>query len=245
MISTWTNFLFESDLWVESWIKRDSWTILFCVMHFRLFYRFENARIVLERLWLGLDKGFDKRWKSHGSIIVTKQITNGSWTNKIRHYIIVCRVRPVTTRESIISIQRDFLEFGLNLKEFWILFVILKRPNIFRWPSLTNEYRLNGAGQGFLSLWHLPNLFDMLRQCKKISSQTSEKSYVLGITLLLSHLFNRRLRLRLLRRLNSVWFSTIVKNMNFVAMASFPQRCHVATESMTLQTINHWIDGGV
>lgn len=50
----------------------------FCVMHFRLFYRFGNVRIFLERLWLGFDKGFDKRWKSYGSIIVTKQISNGT-----------------------------------------------------------------------------------------------------------------------------------------------------------------------
>ena len=138
-----------------------------------------------------------------------------------------------------------FLNFGWTWKRFGYYSWSVKRPNVFTWPSLTSGYRWNGARQALLSAWHFHNLFDMLRQCKKISSQTLEKSYVLGITLLLSHLFNRRLKLCHLRRLNSVWFSIIVKNMNFVAMASFPQRCHVATESMTLQAVNHRIDGGV
>ena len=101
-------YLNVHELWVESWIERDSWTILFCVMHFRLFYRFGNVRIFLERFWLGFDKGFDKRWKSYGSIIVTKQISNGSWTNEIGHCSIVCHVRLVKIKESIISILRDF-----------------------------------------------------------------------------------------------------------------------------------------
>ena len=124
-------YLNVHELWVESWIKRDSWTILFCVMHFRLFYRFGNVRIFLERLWLGFDKGFDKRWKSYGSIIVTKQISNGSWTNEIGHCSIVCHVRLVKTKESIISILRDFFEFRVNLKAFWILFVIRKKAKYF------------------------------------------------------------------------------------------------------------------
>ena len=124
-------YLNGHELWVESWIKRDSWTILFCVMHFRLFYRFGNVRIFLERLWLGFDKGFDKRWKSYGSIIVTRQISNGSWTNEIGHCSIVCHVRLVKTKESIISILRDFFEFRVNLKAFWILFVIRKKAKYF------------------------------------------------------------------------------------------------------------------
>ena len=121
------------ELWAE--LNVIPWIILFCVMHFRLFYRFENVRLFLERLWLGFDKGFDKKWKSYGSsygsMIITKQIYNGSWKNKIGHYIIVCRVRPVKTRGSIVSIQRDFLEFWMNLEEFWILLMISKKAKYF------------------------------------------------------------------------------------------------------------------
>lgn len=124
-------YLNVHELWVESWIERDSWTILFCVMHFRLFYRFGNVRIFLERFWLGFDKGFDKRWISYGSIIVTKQISNGSWTNEIGHCSIVCHVRLVKIKESIISILRDFFEFRVNLKAFWILFVVRKKAKYF------------------------------------------------------------------------------------------------------------------
>ena len=127
MISLWTNFLFERDLWVVSWIKRDSVNHFVLRDAFPVILSFENVRLFLERLWLGFDKGFDKKWKSYGSIIITKQISNGSWKNKIGHYIIVCRVRPVKTRGSIVSIQRDFLEFWMNLEEFWILLMISKK----------------------------------------------------------------------------------------------------------------------
>ena len=49
---------------VKSWIKHDSWTILFCMMNFWLFYSLENVRIVFEGLWLG----FDLTWTSYGLI---------------------------------------------------------------------------------------------------------------------------------------------------------------------------------
>ena len=131
MISTWANFFIWTCMSYELRAELNVIREPFCVMHFRLFYRFGNVRIFLERFWLGFDKGFDKRWKSYGSIIVTKQISNGSWTNEIGHCSIVCHVRLVKIKESIISILRDFFEFRVNLKAFWILFVIRKKAKYF------------------------------------------------------------------------------------------------------------------
>ena len=67
-MSTWTNFLFQRDLgeWrvTSTDSKRDSWTILFCVMNFQQLHCFQNVRNVFEWLWFG----FDRTWSLHGSI---------------------------------------------------------------------------------------------------------------------------------------------------------------------------------
>ena len=63
-MSTWTNFLFQRDLgeWrvTSTDSKRDSWTILFCVMNFQQLHCFQNVRNVFEWLWFG----FDRTWSS-------------------------------------------------------------------------------------------------------------------------------------------------------------------------------------
>ena len=89
-------FWLKCDSWMENWIKCDPWTILFCVMNSRLFN--ELKRIVLERLWLSFDQGFDRTWTSFRSIKVINKIANGPRTNKIRHHVITCRIRLVKTR---------------------------------------------------------------------------------------------------------------------------------------------------
>ena len=67
-MSTWTNFLFQRDLgeWrvTSTDSKRDSWTILFCVMNFQQLHCFQNVRNVFEWLWFG----FDRTWSLHWSI---------------------------------------------------------------------------------------------------------------------------------------------------------------------------------
>ena len=67
-MSTWTDFLFQRDLgeWrvTSTDSKRDSWTILFCVMNFQQLHCFKNVRNVFEWLWFG----FDRTWSLHGSI---------------------------------------------------------------------------------------------------------------------------------------------------------------------------------
>lgn len=126
MISTWANFLFER-AWAMSWELNWTWFVNHFVLRdaFPVILSFWKcsyfSRTVLVRFWQGF-------WQE---MEITKQISNGSWTNEIGHCSIVCHVRLVKIKESIISILRDFFEFRVNLKAFWILFVVRKKAKYF------------------------------------------------------------------------------------------------------------------
>ena len=59
--------------------------ILFCAVNSRLFNCFEIVHIILERLWLGFDQGFDRKWTSYGLIIqeVGFLFLYGTWSSQI------------------------------------------------------------------------------------------------------------------------------------------------------------------
>lgn len=102
------------------------------------------------------NKGFDGRWASYESLEVLKQTTNGSWTNKIRHYVIFCRVRLAKTVKVKYYSNVIVLNFAWILRERESLGYYswcMKKPNIFTWSSFTDGYRghfLSSKGRAFL-----------------------------------------------------------------------------------------------
>ena len=115
-MSMWTKiFLFECDLWTKSWIKCDWWTILFCLMNFQqLFWKctyFSWTVVVHSRFWFE-------------NIKVIKPTTDGSWTNKIRHYINLSWTDYHSfTSSSVfgareIRLWQDFYSCLLNISQF-------------------------------------------------------------------------------------------------------------------------------
>lgn len=89
---------------------------------FWLLYCFEYARI-LTRVLTG-DGLQMNRWKSWNRPL------NGSWTNKIRHYVIFCRVRLVKTVKVKYYSNVIVLNFAWTW-ESWILFLMHEKTEYF------------------------------------------------------------------------------------------------------------------